>query len=146
MLLPENGGRMPKRLENGTILLYTFYTRMCKSRFHAKKHIILYAPYITNKHMVPIQHSSSIYIRLIFIVKYYVILPSTTRSSKRLLLLSKSRCLIMNYKRQVFKRSLSIVTFEARVLKFPPLIVLNLLHVPPILPFPLCNHCKYVRR
>jgi hypothetical protein len=91
-------------------------------------------------------HSSSSYRRLIFIVKYYVIiLPSTTTSSKRLLLLSKSHCLIMNYKRQVLKRTLSIVTFEARVLKVPPLIVLNLLHVPPIFPFPLCNHCKYVR-
>lgn len=82
----------------------------------------------------------------IFIVKCQVIiLPSTPRSSKRFLLLSKSRCLSNNYKFQVLKKSFSIVTFEAKVLKVYSLIILNLLHVPPILPFPSSNHRKYIR-
>lgn len=98
-------------------------------------------------------HGSSSYTHVlltddtIFIVKYYVIiLPSTPSFSKCFLLLSKSRCLIINYKFQVLKKSFSILTFEARVLKVPSLIILNLLHVPPILPFPSCKYPKYVRR
>jgi hypothetical protein len=147
VLLPENGGRMPKCLEKGTVLLYTFYTRMCKCWFYAKKHIILYASYITNKYMDPV-HTLKFYLQKTHfyskVLCHYF--PSTTRSSKLFLLLSKYRFWLWIINVRSLKGHFLLWHLKHGFSKFLPLSFWICYMFRSFCPYPWCNNCKYVRR